>query len=321
MAALSNLFRRAPYVAIALLLIVALPWLAPAADKEAADRSPADRAAEKASAALNAPGDAPAKADDKDAAKTGKPDETSLFEFYKKGGPLMYPITVLSLISIGFTLERLIALRRRKIVPPKLVKKLGELATTPGGFDPRLAYKLCQQYPSSTANVIRALLLKVGRPNSEVESTVQSTSDREASRLYANIRPIALCATIAPMMGLLGTVLGMILLFHAAATPGAGMDKALLADGIYTKLITTFAGLCVAIPSAIFTQLFEAKIISMFHDVADLAQSLIPQVERYEGKLRVTSKQLAGDGESPVETNGSNGSHGTVPPVVAGAKK
>src|SRR5437016_3251561 len=128
MASLFNLLWRAPYVAIGLLLIVALPWSAPAAGpgsgKDAADRSPADRAAEKASAALNAPSDAPAKPDDKDAAKATKADEPSLFEFYKMGGPLMYPITALSLISILFTLERAIGLRRRKVVPPKLVKRL-----------------------------------------------------------------------------------------------------------------------------------------------------------------------------------------------------
>ncbi|HZZ71238.1 MAG TPA: MotA/TolQ/ExbB proton channel family protein [Pirellulales bacterium] len=267
------------------------------ADKETG-RSPADRAAEKANAALNAPSAETAEPGAGDQGKTAKQTEASLLEFYHKGGVLMYPITFFSFIAIAFTIERMIALRRNKIVPNALVEKLGDLATSPGGFDPRKAYKLCQQYPSSTANVIRAMLLKVGRPNVEVEQTVKEVCDREASRLYQNIRPISLSFIVAPMLGLLGTTLGMIVLFHAAAVAQPGMDKAaFLSDGIYTKLLTTFAGLCVAIPSVIAAQLLEGKIIWMFHDIADLAQSLVPQIERYEGKLRVSQKQLSGDGE------------------------
>ncbi len=274
----------------------------------------AETAEDRANAALNSPSTEAPAPKPSDAANETKGEKASFLDFYLKGGPLMYPITILSLIAILFTIERVLALRRVKVVPTALVNKLGETAAAPGGLDPRKAYKLCQQYPSSAANVVRAMLLKAGRPNSEIEEAIKTTSDREASRLYGNVRPIALAYTVAPMLGLLGTTLGMIILFHDAATAptGGGMANK-LADGIYTKLITTFSGLCVAIPAVIAAQLLEAKIISMFHDIGDLAQSLVPQLERYEGKLRVTSKQLTEDSEPP----SSNGNGTPQAPVHA----
>lgn len=225
----------------------------------------------------------------------------SLFWLLWQGGWMMVPIVIMSLVLGTFGLERALGLRRSKIMPGELIDSLGRLAGAPGGFDPRKAYRLCQEYPSSAATVIRAMLLKVGRPHSEVEHAVAEASEREAARLYANVRWLTLTSAVTPLMGLLGTVWGMILAFYNTANLPAGTNKAdALAEGIYVALVTTLAGLAVAIPAAILAHMFEGRIQSLFHQIDELLFSLLPQIERYEGRLRVNHQSL-GEGISAGE--------------------
>jgi biopolymer transport protein ExbB len=193
---------------------------------------------------------------------------------------------VLSVVVVTFSIERALGLRQSRVMPQGLVNALGRLSSS-GGFDPRKAYRLCQEYPSATANVIRSMLLKVGRPHSEVEHTVQEASQREAERLYGNVRWLTMSAGVAPLIGLLGTVWGMIVAFHDTTQLAPGQNKAdFLAEGIYIALVTTLGGLCVAIPAAIIAHYFEGRIQAMFHQIDELMFNLLPQIERYEGRVR-----------------------------------
>jgi biopolymer transport protein ExbB len=186
------------------------------------------------------------------------------------------------------------------VLPDGLVTSLGQLAGTQGSFDPRRAYKLCQEFPSAAANVIRAMLLKVGRPVSEVESAVSQASQREADKLYANVRWLNIAASLATMLGLLGTIQGMILAFHQLTSLDPGTDRTqVLAGGIYTALVTTFAGLSVAIPSAFASHFFEGKIQNAFREIDELTFNLLPQLERYEGRLRFNRQATDGEPAAP----------------------
>lgn len=218
------------------------------------------------------------------------------------GGVFMYPIYAFSLVVMVFGIERVIALRQAKVIPPGLVEGFGNLAGGQTGFDPRKAYRLCQQFPSTASNVIRAMLLKIGRPHAEVETAVMQANEREAAKLYTNIRPLNLAATAAPLLGLLGTVQGMIMAFYTTAHLPDGANKAQhLAEGVYVALVTTFAGLCVAIPAVCISHYLEGKIQKLFREIDELIYNLLPQLERYEGKLRVSRQQLAGTSESKSE--------------------
>jgi biopolymer transport protein ExbB len=131
------------------------------------------------------------------------------------------------------------------------------------------------------------MLLKVGRPHGEVEHAVAETSEREAERMYSNVRWLTLMAAVAPLYGLTGTVWGMIIAFRQTTILQAGQNKAdFLAEGIYTALVTTLGGLLIAIPAAIVAHWFEGRIQSLFHHIDDLLFNLLPQVERYEGRVR-----------------------------------
>ncbi len=222
-------------------------------------------------------------------------------DMYRKGGFLMYPITFMSLVVVAFTIERALGLRRSRVFPRSLVGSFGKMTESSGGFDPRKAYRLCQQMPSTAANVIRSVLLKVGRPQDEVDRAAQEALARETWRLSYNVRPLNLAVTVTPLMGLLGTVLGMIYAFYATAHTPVGQDRALvLADGIYLKLITTFAGLVVAVPALFVAHYFEGRIQALMHEIDEFVQGLLPQIEKYEGKLRVSRPHVAGVEPPPV---------------------
>jgi biopolymer transport protein ExbB len=234
----------------------------------------------------------------------------NVFRLLIQGGFFMIPILVMSLMVVTFVIERFLGLRRSKVLPDGLVAGLGKLGGPQGGFDPRNAYKLYQQYPSAAANVVRAMLLKVGRPHSEVEHAVAEASEREGNRLFANVRWLNLAAAVAPLLGLLGTVWGMIRAFHNTTLLTPDVNKAeYLAEGIYVALVTTLGGLCVAIPAAICAHYFEGRIQSLFHEVDEMLFNLMPQIERFEGRVRF-SRQM-GDGEA----NGGAGP-ATPPPMT-----
>jgi biopolymer transport protein ExbB len=224
----------------------------------------------------------------------------SLWRLCVDTGWWLPPLIVMMLIVITFSVERALALRRSRVIPDGLIAGLGQLGNRPGGFDPRQAYKLCQQYPSSASTVIRAMLLKVGRPHSEVEHAVAETSQREAERLYANVRWLTLHAGIAPLYGLAGTVWGIIVAFHQMTILQANQNKAeMMAQGIYTALVTTLGGLMIAIPAAIVAHWLEGRIQMLFHQIDELLFNLLPQIERYEGRVRFGRQ--AGEGEAPAE--------------------
>ncbi|HJN07926.1 MAG: MotA/TolQ/ExbB proton channel family protein [Pirellulaceae bacterium] len=235
------------------------------------------------------------------------PEGLNFFSLLIKGSYFMLPILVMSLLVVTFTIERFIGLRRDRVLPQDLITGLGQLGGPQSSFDPRQAYRLCQQHTSAASAVVRAMLVKVGRPHSEVERAVAEASEREAGKLYANVRWLNLAAAITPLMGLLGTVWGMIRAFHDTTQLSPGQNKAdYLAEGIYVALITTLGGLMVAIPAAIFAHYFEGRIQSLFLQIDEMLFSLMPQIERFEGKVRF--------GQPAEDSNGAAHERGAVSP-------
>lgn len=219
--------------------------------------------------------------------------EINVLDLAFRGGVLMIPITLMSVLTVIFGLERALGLRRRKVVPAALIRGLGALVEEKRGFDPRAAYRLAQRFPSAAANVLKAMLLKSGRPLPEIEQTMKEATEREADRLYGNVRFLTLSAAVTPLLGLLGTVQGMIQAFFVTSHLPTGADRAeMLAQGIYTALVTTFAGLCVAIPASILAHYFEGRIQRLLRELEESLLGLLPQFERFEGRLRWDRDQL-----------------------------
>lgn len=229
-----------------------------------------------------------AELDGAELSKAVQPDQLNILWLVSRGGPLMVVLGVLSVAMIGISIDRWFAVRTRQIMPTGLMIGLGELTEARGGFDPRAAYRLCQDYPSPTSTVLRAMLLKVGRPQSEVEHTASEAAQREAARLYGRVRWLTVIATISPLIGLLGTVWGLIQAFYETTRLSAEQSRAdYLAGGIYEALVTTLGGLVVAVPAAILAHYFEGSIERTFYRIDELLLNLAPHVERFEGRVRV----------------------------------
>ncbi len=228
----------------------------------------------------------------------------TFWELFLAGGFLMWPIVAMSVIVVAFGIERAWALRRSRFTPRSLARALASLSSD-GPFDPRRVYRACSKHPSVLANVIKAMLEKIGRPLPEIEHAVDAVKEREASRLYSNIRPISLAVSVTPLLGLLGTVQGMILAFYTTANLEVGADRATeLAQGIYVALITTFAGLSVAIPASIIAHFLEGRILAGFRRVDSIIAGMLPQLERYENKGRATPEQLAAEPKAARDLSG-----------------
>jgi len=225
----------------------------------------------------------------------------TLWELFLAGGPLMWPIVAMSLVVLTFGIERLVALRPGRFVPRPLAAGI-ERAVKQSPFDPRGIYALCREHPSAAADVVKAMLERLGRPLPEIERAAETAKDAAASAMYANIRPISLAVTVTPLLGLLGTVQGMILAFYTTANLDPGANRAAeLAGGIYVALITTFAGLCVAIPAAVIAHFLEGRILAGFRRVDGLLARLTPKLERYENKGRVKLKHLVSRSRATTE--------------------
>jgi biopolymer transport protein ExbB len=229
----------------------------------------------------------------------------SLLSLLSKGGLFMVPLVGLSVLMLVITVERFISLRAEKTIPPELVLALGKLSTQSEGFDPRNAYRICQAHPSVTSTIVQAMLIKVGRPVSEVQSTVNEASQREADRLQRPIRWLELSAAIAPLIGLLGTVWGVTQAFYEMTQLSAGQNKAeALASGIYTALITTICGLMIAIPALVMYKTLESQIEKLFHRIDEMMLNLIPQIERFEGQIRFIDPVQTSQGSPSLQKPG-----------------
>ena len=239
------------------------------------------------------------------ASATGPDKSINIFELAVAGGIFMIPIAGMSILSVTVTIERLLGLRKQRVLPTGLIDGMGQLAVSGGSFDPRKAYRLCQQFPSAAANVVRAMLVRVGRPISEIESAAAQASQREADKLYSNVRWLNLSASLSTMLGLIGTIQGMIMAFHRLTVMDAAADRTnVLADGIYTALVTTFAGLAVAIPTLLASHFFESRILDSFRQIDELTFNLLPQLERYEGRVRFSRQSDNGDAAIEEEAGG-----------------
>lgn len=180
----------------------------------------------------------------------------ALVALLRTGGPIVAVQLVLSVIAGAFVIERLFALRRGRIVPSELARRSEELWT-----QGRLAdiESLCDRNPSTLARMIRAILDHRADAPADVASIVTEVGRPEMRRELLRCYPIIVIATIQPMLGLLGTVWGMILAFGKVSEAGTMGNAALLADEISLALVTTAVGLALAIPLLLLYHLVKAR--------------------------------------------------------------
>lgn len=184
----------------------------------------------------------------------------TLWELAMKGGPMMVPIGVCSIIGLAVLAERVLRLTRRSVIPPAF---LPGLESKLQGGNRKDAIDYCVNEGSIVAQVFEAGVRSLDEPTDTVERRIQEAGERAAMRLRVRLRTLAVIASVTPLMGLLGTIFGMIQAFQTVANSGDSLGNTeLLAGGIYEAMITTAAGLLVAIPALLAHHWIAAKIES-----------------------------------------------------------
>lgn len=189
----------------------------------------------------------------------------------------MYPIVFCSVIALAVFLERIWILRRRNIIPDEFVRSVEDLVRKQKMSE---ALFLAQGNSSSIGRIFFAGLKNAGRGLWLVKEAVEERGDREAVGLEKRIGILATVANLAPLLGLLGTVSGMIRSFNVISLEGTG-NPAHLAGGIAEALITTAAGLCVAIPTLVCHRILKDKAESLIFDMEENSLKLIETIQKH----------------------------------------
>jgi biopolymer transport protein ExbB len=210
-----------------------------------------------------------------------KPRET-IHSLLMKGGWLMVPIGLCSVIVLTVAIERAISLRQARSTPPGLLAEIYSILppAEPSREQQVDAADLLKETPSLLASILRAGILKTHRERATTERLLEEATAKEAHMLRRRLRPLSVIATLAPLMGLLGTVYGMITCFEQAAAIESASRAETLATGIYMALVTTAAGLTVALPSLVLYHYFQGRVERILDRIEDAANEFL---EHYYG--------------------------------------
>ena len=201
----------------------------------------------------------------------------SLLRMILDSGPtgmlFMAVLGLFSIVGASVAVERAFNLRRNRILPQEYVDELQRLGAQPA---PQAAQfeALCSTSPSPISVIVAAGIERRDGTLTELEKAMEDTAAREFAELRARMRPLITVGAVAPLVGLLGTVVGMIIAFHTASQAGLGKAE-LLAKGIYMALITTAGGLGVAIPAMLLAAYFTGRVERLFREMDRLLAPLI----------------------------------------------
>jgi biopolymer transport protein ExbB len=186
----------------------------------------------------------------------------SFWSLVLAGGPLMIPIGLSSFIAIYIFVERLLTINRANQSPDQFMAQINEKVLK---GDVQGARLLCAQFDSPIARMIEKGVARIGSPLKNIEASIENVGKIEIFKLEKNLSVLATIAGAAPMMGFLGTVIGMVEAFIAIAQQEGSVSPKLLADGIYTAMITTVAGLLVGIIAYLGYNYLVTRVSKVIH--------------------------------------------------------
>jgi biopolymer transport protein ExbB len=196
-----------------------------------------------------------------------KPANITVLQMFVKGGWFMYPLAFCSILAVGIIFDRFVALRRSRVMPPAFMPGLSAVYKDPSE-DRDEALKYCKQYDSPLARVVAAGIRRLPRGWSAAEKAIEDEGGNQALKLRHNMRFLYSLGSVATLLGLIGTISGMIKAFQVAAVAGVGrVDQ--LSTGIYEAMICTFAGLAVAIVVTIFYYFLVGRIERLIAEIND----------------------------------------------------
>jgi biopolymer transport protein ExbB len=223
-------------------------------------------------------------------AKTAE--KLTLMQLMMKGGVFMVPIVLCSMFAGAVIIERFVAMRYRLMIPRSFMPALRNVYRN--GRDREAAIRYCVEHPSGIARIMAAGLRKLPHGDAAFEAAIEDAGAQEVAKLKRNLRILHAIPAITPMLGLIGTVWGMIEAFQTAAIVGLGRSEG-LATGIYESLVCTFAGLVVAIAVLVFYYWFMARIDRIVIDINDLVTEFADQAAMPASHVAAESGNRSGE--------------------------
>jgi biopolymer transport protein ExbB len=197
-----------------------------------------------------------------------------MWSYFERGGPVMWPLLVLSILGVAVAIWRWWVLRQVYKAVPGFMKELRSRLIA-GDIDG--AIQVCDRHPSPVSSMVKSGLLRNGRPKDEIERALEDASAHELAVLEKGLPVLATVAMIAPLLGFLGTVTGMINSFEALASQGLN-NPAAVAQGISEALITTAAGLIIAIPIQMAYNYFVTRVNALVRNMESAALVVLEAV-------------------------------------------
>lgn len=185
-------------------------------------------------------------------------------EFLQKGGPLMWLLLLCSVVAVAIFLERAFFLHRASVRVGELLRGLSNLLALGNVAE---AAQECAATPGPAARVMRAVLLKPGAPRAELRDIAQDAGQLEVPKLERNLGTLVAIIYVAPLIGLLGTVIGLIDAFTAISAAGGYATATQIGAGVYQSLLTTAAGIAVCIPTLLAYQFLSTRVNRIVHDM------------------------------------------------------
>ncbi len=195
-----------------------------------------------------------------------------MFQLFLKGGPLMWPLLLCSVISIAITLERFYHFYRARTKVPNIFARVKKLLQE-GKADEAL--KLCQGVSGPVPHILAIGIHIRNRSLDEKEKLIAKAGSRIIRQFDKNLNGLSIIGNIAPLIGLLGTVTGMIKAFMKIQELGGRVDASVLAGGIWEALITTAFGLSIAIPTFVAYHYFDGRVDSVRSQLKDMATEFL----------------------------------------------
>lgn len=200
----------------------------------------------------------------------------SIVDLIDKGGVLIYPLAVLAVWGIAIIVIKSATLRRDRIIVPDAVEQLEALVVN-GNIPEATAY--CKKHPAPMTRILLAAIINYERGEAELKESVEEAGRQELPRIQSHLTTLSTIASVSPLLGLFGTVLGMISVFSVLSQQ-ANIEANMLAGGISEALITTACGMAIAMPTLAFYNHFISKVQNLIIEIEKISLHMVAVLKR-----------------------------------------
>lgn len=216
-------------------------------------------------------------------------DRSSVVRLLAQANPMLWPLAVCSVVTLGYVLERFLALRRDRVIPKEFVERFLERLSA-GKLDRERAIELCKAHESPAARVFSLVVNAWGQPGATIRQTLAYDAAGEVVELKRNLRVLNAMSTLGPLLGLLGTVVGIIQSFDALGGRVGPARGEALAHGISLALVATAFGLAIAIVSVAFYYYFLNRVDVLVRELDEKARQVIELISS-EGQRMIPAER------------------------------